>query len=126
MKQARIRYLLIFFAALFLANNAMAAARACMVQLPAHQNSAIQVVDSGGDAPLCPEADTTSHYLVNCAQSYNSDVQSFSFDTSAVAIAPPPPPHRIWFPAEPGLLVLALAQPVFARPLTILFGNLRN
>jgi len=125
MKPARIRYLLFIFAAMFLANNAVASARACMVQLAAQEHTAIQVLDSGGDEHLCPEADSAANCLAHCTQSYKSDQQRYSFDAPAVAVAPPLSLHRAWFPIKPRRLVIAPAPPVVGPPLTILFGNLR-
>ena len=124
MKLSRIRHLLIFFAAIFLANNAAAAARACMVELAAQEHTAIQVLDTGGDKHFCPEADSAANCLTHCAQSYKNDEQKVSFDAPALAIAPPLSPHRVWFLAESRPLVIA-APPVVGPPLTILFGNLR-
>src|SRR3989304_2043044 len=56
MRPGRIRYLIVFFAAMFLANNAGASARACTVGLAAQEHTAIQVLDSSGDGHLCPDA----------------------------------------------------------------------
>ena len=125
MKPSRIRYLLIFFAAIFLANNAAAAARACMVKLAAQEHTAIQVLDTSGDKHFCPEADSAANCLAHCAQSYKNDEQKVSFDAPALAIAPPLSPRRVWFLVESRLTVIALAPPVIGPPLTILFGNLR-
>lgn len=111
---------------MFLANGAMAAARACAVGLAEHEHTAIRILDSCGDEPLCPEADATAHYLVSCTQSYSSDEKIFSTDTPAVAIAPPLLLRRVWLPAESRSIILALAQPALGPPLTILFGNFRN
>ena len=125
MRLGRIRYLIVFFAVMFLANNAAAAARACMVALAAEEHTAIQVLDSGGDEHLCPEADSAANCLAHCTQSYKSDQQNVSFDVPAIVFAPPLSLHRAWVPIEPRRLVTASAQPVVGPPLTILFGNLR-
>jgi hypothetical protein len=125
MRPARIRYLIVFFAAMFLANTAVASARACMVQLAAQEHTSIRSLDSSGDEHLCPEADSAANCLTHCTQSYKSDQQNLSFDAPAIAFAPPPLVHRAWVPIEPRRLVLASAPPVVGPPLTILFGNLR-
>ena len=125
MRSGRIRYLLAFFAAMFVANNAVASARACMVQMAAQEHTAIQVLYSGGDEHLCPEADSAANCLAHCTQSYKSDQQNLSFDAPAVAVAPPLSLHRAWIPIELRRLVIASAPPVVGLPLTILFGNLR-
>ncbi|OGI67706.1 MAG: hypothetical protein A2W18_09640 [Candidatus Muproteobacteria bacterium RBG_16_60_9] len=126
MKLARIRYLLIVFAAIFLANNAVAAARACMVELATQAHSAIQTLDTSGDAHRCLDADRTANCLAHCTQSYKNDERKFSFDAPPFVIAPAPSPHRAWFRAEPRLLVIASAPPVVGPSLTILFGNFRK
>ena len=119
-----MQYLVVFFAAMFLANNAVAGARACMVALAAEEHTAIQALDSGGEH-LCPEADSAANCLTHCTQSYKSDQQNLSFDAPAIAVAPPFSLHRAWVPIEPRRLVIASAPPIVGPPLTILFGNLR-
>lgn len=126
MKLARIRYLVVFFAAMFLANNAVASSRACMVQMAVQEHAAIQVLEAGGDKNLCPEADGAANCLAHCTQSYKSEQQNLSFDVPAIAVAPPLSLHRARFAVEPRRLVIASAQPVVGPPLTILFRNLRN
>ncbi len=127
MKPVRIRYLLVFFAAMFLANNAVASVRACMVQFTAQEHTAIRVLDSSSDTNLCPEADSETNCLVHCTKSFKGDEQKVSFDVPpATALAPPPTLHRVWFPVAPRRLVYASAPPVAGPPLTILFRNLRN
>ena len=123
MRPDRIRYLLVFFVAMFLANNAVASVRTCMVQMAAQEHAALQVLESSGDENLCPEADSATNCLTHCTQSYKSDEQRYFFDAPAVAVAPPL--HRVWFPLGPRPLVFPLAPPVVGPPLTILFGNLR-
>ena len=125
MKPARIRYLVLFFAAMFLANNALAAARACMLVPAAPEHTAIQVLVAGCDEHSCPEADSAANCIAQCTQSYKNDEQKVSFDTPAFSNAPPVSPHRDWLPAEPGTLVIASVAPVVGPPLIILFGNLR-
>jgi len=125
MRSGRIRYLLAFFAAMFVANNAVASARACMVQMAAQEHTAIQVLYSGGDEHLCPEADSAANCLAHCTQSYKSDQQNLSFDAPAIVFASPLSLHRAGFPVRPRSLDLAVAPPVVGPPLTILFGNLR-
>ncbi|MFS8086043.1 MAG: hypothetical protein ACMG6H_10465, partial [Acidobacteriota bacterium] len=118
--------LLIVLAAMFVANGAIAAARACMVGLDAHAHTAVRVLDCSGEEPLCPEAAATAqHYLVDCTQCYKGDKPGLFFDTPAVAIAPHLSLHRAWFQPAPRQLVIASVPPVGGPPLTILFGNLR-
>src|SRR3990172_65191 len=126
MRLGRMRYLLVFFAAMFLANNAVASARACMVQLAADEHTAIRILDSSDNENLCPEADNSAaNCLAHCTQSYKSDQQNLFFDATAIVFAPPLSLHRAWIPIEPRPLVIASAPPVVGPSLTILFGNLR-
>jgi len=110
---------------MFLANNAVAATRACMVQLAAQEHTAIRSLDTSGDEQLCPEADSAANCLAHCTQSYKSDQQNLSFDASAIVFALPVSLHRAWVPIGPRRLVIASAPPVVGPPLTLLFGNLR-
>jgi len=125
MKPARIRYLLVLFMAMFLANNAVAAVRACMVQMAAQSHTAVQVLDAGGGDGLCPESNQATNCLPHCAESYKSDEQKSSFDAHALAIAPPLAQQLFEVPFETRRIVLVSAPPVVGPPLTILFGNLR-
>ena len=125
MRPGRIRYSIVFFAAMFLANNAVASARACTVGLAAQEHTAIQVLDSSGDGHLCPDAGSADDSIAHCTQSYKSDVQNLSFDTPAPAVAPPLLLHRVGGPVGPRRPVIASAPPIVGPPLTILFGNLR-
>ena len=120
-----MRYLVIFFAALFLANNAVAAARAYAMVLATQEHFAIQALVADCDEHSCPAADSSANCIAQCTQSYKNDEQKVSFDIPAFSIAAPVPPHRLWLPAEPGTLVIAPVPPVLGPPLIILFGNLR-
>ncbi|MGB5081266.1 MAG: hypothetical protein WBO23_11045 [Burkholderiales bacterium] len=127
MKPTRIRYPLIFFAAMFLANGAVAAARACIVGPAAQEHTAIQVLATGGDEDLCPEADSAAKCLAHFTQIYDiydSELQNLSSNAPAVAVAPFLL-HRVWFPVGARRLVIASAPPVVGPPLTILFRNFR-
>lgn len=126
MKLARVRYLAVFFAVMFFANSAVAAARACMLELGTQEHTAIKVVASGADEHACPEADTAANCLVHCTQSYTGEQQNLSFDAPALAIAPSLALPRVWFQAAAGQLIVASAPPIGGPPLTILFRNLRN
>jgi hypothetical protein len=121
-----MRYSLIFFAAMFLANSTVAVARACLAGLAAQEHTAIQVLGTSGDAHPCPESVSapTEMDLAHCAQSQKGG-QTFFFDAPMAAVAAPLSPHRVWFAVEPRLLVLSLAPSVAGPSLTILFRNFR-
>lgn len=125
MKTGRIRYLLVFFAALLLANHALASARACMAQLAAQERTAILAPDCGGVEHSCPEARIAADCLAHCTPSYKSDEQRPLSDFPASAIAPPSIPNQGEFLPVPGWRVTAPAPPVVGPPLTIRFRNLR-
>jgi len=127
MKPARMRYSLIFFAAMFLANGTVAVARACLAGLAAQEHTAIRVLDTSGDPHPCPESVSAPMEmdLAHCAQSQKGDGQTFFFDAPMAAVAAPLSPYRVWFAVEPRLLVLSLAPSVAGPSLTILFRNFR-
>jgi len=127
MKPPRIRYSLIFFAALFLANSTVAVARACLAGLAAQEHSAIQLLGTSGDPHPCSEAVSAPMEMdpAHCAQSQKGGEQTFFFDSPMAAVAAPFSPHRVWFAVEPKLLVLSLAPSVAGPSLTILFRNFR-
>lgn len=127
MKPARMRYSLIFFAAMFLANSTVAVARACSAGLGAQEHAAIRVLGTSSDPHPCPESVSAPMEmgLAHCVQSQKGDEQTFSFDAPMAAVAASPSPYRVWLPVEPRLLVLSLAPSVVGPPFTILFHNFR-
>ena len=125
MKSRRMRYLLFFFAAMFLANNVVAATRACVTVLAGHDYTAMQRADMGDDEHLCPPSDDAASSSVHCAQSVKNDQQKFSADVPAIALPLPLSVPRFWFQAEPVVFARAATPPQVGPPLTILFGNFR-
>lgn len=126
MKPARLRYLLILFAVMFLGNGAAAGVRGCMVNLAAQEHAEMQIPGTSGDEQLCPEADSAANRAAHCMQSYKNADQKVSFDAPTFSIARPILPHRASAPARPAPVVMASAPPAVGPPLTILFGNRRN
>ena len=125
MKTGRIRYLLVFFAAMFLANNVAATARACIAALAGQEHAAIQLADANGDEHMCPASGDAARCFTHCAQSLKNDEQKLATDASGIVFALPLSVPRVWFKSEPSAFVLAAAPPLVGPPLTILFGNLR-
>lgn len=125
MKTGRMRWLVVLFAVMFLANSAVAAARACLVEFAGPAHGAIQLADAAGHEHLCPVSDDAARCLTHCTQSYKSDEQKlFWSDVPGVAVAPAPAVLRVWF--RPGPVVTPpVSLPPIGPPLTILFGNLR-
>ena len=121
-----MRYLTYFVAAMFIASNAAAAARACVVNLAGQEHVAVRALNAEGDQHLCPQSDDASGCLTHCTQSYKSDQQQFSPDVPVFLSAPARAVFQAPIQAQPRLVVVALAPPIVGPPLTILFGNFRN
>lgn len=121
-----MRYLTYFLAAMFIASNASAAARACVVNLAGQEHAAVRALDAEGDEHLCPQSDDASGCLTHCTQSYKNDQQQFSADVPPLVLAPAPAVFHAPVQAAPKLVVLALAPHIVGPPLTILYGNFRN
>jgi hypothetical protein len=126
MKLQRIRYLLVFFLAVFVVNGVAAATRACTLSQVRHEHSAAQRLQAAPD-PTCPEAAATP-CVAHCVQEAKSAEQKVPVvaDSPAAFIAPPLVLSHASFPRVQAMLPVALSQPVVGPPLTILFGNLRN
>ncbi|MGP1676864.1 MAG: hypothetical protein ACTS6J_06855 [Burkholderiales bacterium] len=121
-----MRYLTLFLAAMFFANNAAAAIRACVVDLAGHEHLVASVPAVAGNEDLCPPSDDAGPCLKHYAQSYQSDEQKLWADFPRVAPAPVVAVLHVPFQAKPKLVLLASAPPIVGPPLTILFGNFRN
>lgn len=121
-----MRYLTLFLAAMFFANNVPAAVRACVADSKSHEHIAVSApADAGGEA-LCPPSDDAGACLTHFAQSYQNDEQKFWADFPPVGPAPVLSLLHVAFRAKPKPLVMASAPPIVGPPLTILFGNFRN
>ncbi len=127
MKSVLARCWVVLVAAMFLANGAAAAARACTLNLAGQEHAPLQARDAGGDELLCPEADTATRCLEHCTQGYKSTEQKLAADIPAPVLFAPPFTviHAAFRPAQVPLVV-ATAPPIVGPPLTILFRNLRN
>lgn len=117
--------LVIFFAAMFVAHNALAAARACIVQFAAEEHAAVQAAEAKANAHLCPESGDAAGCLTHCTQIVKNDQQKFWSDVPGALVSPAPAFLRLLRHPEPVVAALALAPPA-GPPLTILFHNLRN
>ena len=125
MKLTRIRYLLIVFAAIFVASNAVAAGSVDIVEQVAPYYTGTQSFEARGGQP-CLDTDGIANCWEYCAQSYQSDEPTVSFNANPSITVPAPSPHRVGFRAEPRRFVIVSAPPVVGPSLTILFGNLRD
>ena len=126
MKSDWIRYWFLVFAALFVAGNAAAAVRACMVGPGGHESATSQLRDAGGDQSLCPNPDDAPRCFAHCTQtqSVSNDAQSIASDASRLVPIVQAGVTRL--PRmQARLLAVAPAPPAAGPPLTILFHNLR-
>jgi hypothetical protein len=122
-----MRYLTLFLAAMFFANNAAAAIGACFADLAGSKHHAIKTQVAEGSKPLCPPSDDAGPCLTHYAQAYQIDAQPAWADFTPAAPAPVLGPLHASFQAKPKRLVLvASAAPIVGPPLTILFRNFRN
>lgn len=127
MKSGWIRYWLVIFATLFVANSVVAAAHACMVELGGHEPAASQVRDTAGGKHLCPTSDDAAHCFTHCTptQSVSNDGQRISSDASGVVLVPLVALPYVRFQMAARSVAVALPAPFAGPPLTILFRKLR-
>jgi len=126
MRSNRTRYLFTFFAAMLLANNALAVARACVVHFPAPKLVVGQVLHTGGDERLCSAPDDANKCPEHVTGIRNSGDLNLFIDPPSVALGPQRVPLRVGVSPDSMRLVVASAPPIVGPPLTILFHNLRN
>ena len=126
MKSKRLRFLLTFFAAMFLANNVAVAAGAFITGLSGHDVAAAQTLNATGIGHLKSVDDDQALCLAHCVQSYQNHEQELA--TNAFKVAFLPALFVPCFSADIKLAasVVALAPQAAGPPLTILFRNLRN
>ncbi|MDP2639964.1 MAG: hypothetical protein Q8Q16_04750, partial [Betaproteobacteria bacterium] len=105
----RMRYLTIFLAAMFFANNVVAAVRACVADGKTQEHVAISAPVAAGGEPLCPPSDDAGPCLTHYVQSYQNDEQKFWADFPPVVIEPVLGVLQIAYQARPKLLVIASA-----------------
>jgi hypothetical protein len=126
MKSGRMRFLLTFVAAMFLANNVAVAARAFIAGPNGQDSVAVQALDATGGGHLSPVADDQALCLTHCVQSYQSHEQELATNASKGAVSPVPAVPYFLVEIKPAARVAALAPQAAGPPLTILFHNLRN
>lgn len=126
MKSSRYRYWVFFVAAMFLANNAAAFARACNVQLAAPERTAVRTLDAGGNAPLCPGVESSASCLAHVTGIHKGNQDYLFSDAPPIAVAAPVLLGGIRFAGGPKRVVVAADPPIVGPPLTILFRRFRN
>jgi hypothetical protein len=126
MRSKQIRFLITFVAAMFLANNVAAAARAYIEGLNGQDVVASQALNATGVGHSASVTDDETPCLAHCAQGYKHPEQKLATNaTEGVSI----PALFVSFPSlkiKPAASVIALPPQAAGPPLTILFHNLRN
>ncbi len=126
MRSKRIRFLLIFVAAMFLANNVAVAARSFITGLSGQDSVVVQALDATGVGYLQPVDDDQALCLTHCAQSYQNHEQELATNAFKVAFLPALFVPYFSVEIKPAASVVALTPQAAGPPLTILFRNLRN
>jgi len=125
MKLTRIRSLLIIFlVAVFLADNAVAAASENIIQQVTPAQTGTQTFDTGDGQP-CRDADNAANCWAYCAQSYQAAEPTASVNATPSLVIPAPSSYRVRWQTKPTQLAVVTAPPVVGPTLTILFGNFR-
>jgi hypothetical protein len=119
-----MRFLTLFLAAMFFANNATAAVRACVADLARSQHLAVRTLVAEANKRPCPPSEDAGPCLTHYTQTYQIDEQQAWADFTP--LAPVAAPLHASFQPKPKRVVLASAPPIVGPPLTILFGNFRN
>ena len=121
-----MRYVALFLAAMFFANNVAAAVRACIADAVMPEHAVVAVETAAASHPLCPQQDESGPCPTHYAQSYPSDEQKAWAGFPRVVPVPVVAALPAIFHAQPKDRFYASAPPVVGPPLTILFGNFRN
>jgi len=124
MRSKKIRYLITFLAAMFVANNVAAAASACIAAVKGQNSVAVQILESVKHAEQGPVDGESC--LTHCAQGEVIQQPDFAAAVYSAVSLPPPSYERIALENKPVAAVLSLAPPVIGPPFTILFHNFRN
>jgi hypothetical protein len=126
MRVKRIRYLIAFVVAMFVANNVAAAAYACIAAVKGVNLAAVRALDSSSAKHTEAASTDTESCLTHCAQGDEIQQQDLAAAVYAPVSVPGLPSPRLVARIKPTAPVLALAPRVIGPPLTILFHNLRN
>ncbi len=125
MKTGTKRWLALFVALMLVVGNTMAAARACVIDLPAPQHGPMQLAQAmSEDAQqhLCPPAADQGGGSDHCQLARQNDAQKYSHDGQPAVAATAPTLGRVRLPAAPLVVRLDYRSPA-GPPLTILFGH---
>ena len=124
-KSGPVRLLIVFVAAMFLANSVAYGARVCIAELAGLQHEAVSPPAAAEIEHQCPSADDAGLCLAHCTQGFKSD-QRASLEIPGLVVAPVLFLPYASFEARPTIPQVAFAPRLLGPPLTILFRNLRN
>ena len=126
MKSRRFRYLIVFVAAMFITNNAVASVSACLAGLGSVVAAAAMQSNPAATGHAKHAADADSLCLTQCIGSYRDSAQVFAANGSDIVALPLPPGPSLALTIEPASARVALAPGAPVSRLFLLFGNLRN
>lgn len=121
-----MRFLTFLLLALFLANNAAAAVRACLADPAVPNHAALHVRGAHAGDPTCPQSDESGPCLKHYVQRHQLDEQKTWASVPNTVLVPALDFPQFSTPATPKLVVLSSTPPVVAPPLTILYRNFRK
>jgi len=124
MRSKKIRYLISFLVAMFVANNVAAAAYACITAINGRDAAAIRILESVKHAEQGPANGDSCR--THCAQGEVIQQQELAPAVNANVFAPAPLFAPLAIKFKPAAAILSLAPQVIGPPLPILFHNLRN
>jgi len=126
MRSRRFRYLIMFVAAMFIANNAAASIYACLTGLGTVVGVATTQSYPAAMGHMEHAGKADALCLTQCIQSYRDSAQEFAAHGSDIVSLPVPPGPSPALRTEPARARIAWAPGAPAPKLFLLFGNLRN
>jgi len=124
MRSKKIRCLISFLVAMFVANNVAAAAYACITALNGRDPTTIRVLESVKHAEQGPANGESC--LAHCAQGEVIQQQELAPAVNADVFVPAPRSAPLAIKVKPAAAILSLGPQVIGPPLPLLFHNLRN
>lgn len=111
---------------MLVANNAVAAVRACSLGLTGSEHLAIHPREAQADRHVCPDSSDANQCLAHCTQSAKTTEPNLSSDVST-PVVPSMPTGLVLSFRHPTVSAVVVTTPRVVGPsLTILFRKLRN
>lgn len=126
MRLRRIRWFLVLCAAMLVANNAMAAVRACSLGLTGSEHLAIHPREAQADRHVCPDSGDENQCLAHCTQSAKTTEPNLSSDVPTPVVPSMPTGLVVSVRPATAASVVLYAPRLVGPRLTILFRKLRN